>query len=58
MSNEATARILADTQPLRLQRTLLSDRNPFLSMVPALADMARANRIRGGKENPLYGWKR
>ena len=54
LSNEATARILADTQPLRLQRTLLSDRNPFLAMVPACADMARANRIKGGKDNPLY----
>jgi pimeloyl-ACP methyl ester carboxylesterase len=54
MSNESTARILADTQPLRLQRTLLSDRNPLLAMVPALADMARANRIKGGKDNPLY----
>ena len=54
MSSEATARFLADAQPLRLQRTLLSDRNPFLGAVPALADLARANRVRGGKENPLY----
>jgi pimeloyl-ACP methyl ester carboxylesterase len=54
MSNEATARVLAETQPLRMQRTLLSDRNPFLAMVPAFADMARANRIPDGKDNPLY----
>ncbi|MCM2258773.1 MAG: DUF3141 domain-containing protein, partial [Vicinamibacteria bacterium] len=53
-SNEATARVLADTQPLRLQRTLLSDRNPFMATVPGIADMARANRIPNGKENPLY----
>jgi len=58
LSNEATARILAETQPLRLQRTLLSDRNPFLAMVPALADMARANRIKDGKDNPLYRLER
>ncbi len=54
MSNEATARVLTETQPLRLQRTLLSDRNPFLAMVPALADLARDNRIPDGKKNPLY----
>jgi hypothetical protein len=54
LSNEATARVLAEAQPLRMQRTLISDRNPFLAMVPALADMARANRIGGGKDNPLY----
>lgn len=58
MSNEATARVLADTQPLRLQRALLSDRNPFLAMVPALADLARDNRVPDGKSNPLYRLER
>jgi pimeloyl-ACP methyl ester carboxylesterase len=58
MTTEATARALADAQPLRLQRTLISDRNPFLSLVPAFADMARANRIPDGKENPLYRLER
>ena len=54
LSNEATARFLAETQPLRLQRTLVSDRNPFLAMVPAAADLARDNRVPDGKSNPLY----
>ncbi len=58
ISNEATARVLAETQPLRLQRTLFSDRNPLLAMVPALADMARAYRIKDGMENPLYRLER
>jgi hypothetical protein len=58
MTTEASARALADAQPLRLQRTLLSDRNPVLGLVPAFADMARANRIPDGKENPLYRLER
>jgi pimeloyl-ACP methyl ester carboxylesterase len=54
MSNEATARLLADTQPLRMQRYLVSDHNPFLAWIPPLADLTRANRVAGGKDNPFY----
>jgi pimeloyl-ACP methyl ester carboxylesterase len=58
LANEATARVLADTQPLRLQRTLLSDRNPFLAWVPSMAKLAQDYRVPGGKENPLYALER
>jgi pimeloyl-ACP methyl ester carboxylesterase len=58
MANEATARLLAEAQPLRLQRTMVSDRNPFLAWVPSMAKLAQDYRVPGGKENPFYRLER
>jgi len=41
---EWLARMLRELHPLRAQRWMLSDRNPFLAGVPAAASMARAWR--------------
>jgi pimeloyl-ACP methyl ester carboxylesterase len=56
MSNEATARLLVESHPLRVRRYLLSDRNPFLAPVSATADVVRENRMAVSADNPFYVW--
>ena len=44
MSTEATARVLRDTNPARLERWYLSDLNPWMPWVKSMAETVRANR--------------
>lgn len=56
-SSEPLAEWLRQTHPLRLQYTLLSDRNPFMAPVTALADAVRANRAPAAPDNPFLAWQ-
>src|SRR5207245_2343358 len=47
MSNEATARVLRDTNPARLERCFLSDLNPWMLGLMPLAEAADLG-TRGG----------
>jgi len=58
LSNEATARWHVNTQPLRTRRYLLSDRNPLLAPVPALAEAVHAHRVEAAPDNPFLQWER
>ncbi len=58
LSNSATARLHADMQPLRVQRSLLSDRNPLMAPVAAAAETVRVNRIDAASSNPFYLWEK
>src|SRR6266403_900970 len=53
MSSEATARVLRDTNPARLERWFLSDLNPWMLAVKSMAEMVRANRRPVPSDNPL-----
>jgi hypothetical protein len=44
MSNEATARVLRETNPARLERWFFSDMNPWMLWVKSMAETVRANR--------------
>lgn len=54
VTNEATARLREVTHPLRTQRYLVSDCNPMLMPVPAIAERVRAYRHGKSQENPFY----
>lgn len=58
MSNEATARWRVNTHPLRIRRYLMSDRNPMLAPVAAIADTVRANRVEAAADNPFRQWEK
>ncbi len=53
MSNEATARVLRDTNPARLERWFFSDLNPWMLWVKSMADTVRANRRPVSPDNPF-----
>lgn len=50
--NEETARRFFASRPLRLERSLISNRNPLLAPVAALAERARAERRPVAADNP------
>jgi pimeloyl-ACP methyl ester carboxylesterase len=52
-SNEATAEWSRRLHPLRLQSDLLTDANPFMRVVAAMAEAVRADRQPAAKDNPL-----
>lgn len=58
MSNASSARWQADTQPLRAQRYLLSDLNPWLAPAKAAADSVRAERHPIAPDNPFLKWEK
>ena len=58
MTTPATAKYRVDTNPLRMRRYALSDRNPLLSNLPQVADMVRANRRELADNNPYLIWER
>jgi pimeloyl-ACP methyl ester carboxylesterase len=58
MSNEATARWRVNTHPLRVRRYLMSDRNPMLASIPAMAETVRANRVEAPADNPFRQWEK
>lgn len=53
LSNEASARALANENPMRLQRWLASDRNPLMPPVASLAEKVRDNRQAASEDNPF-----
>ena len=52
MSNEASAKLQQTFHPLRAQRWMFSDLNPFLAWVKPVADMVRAQRKTLGPDAP------
>ena len=53
MSNQASADLLAATNPMRVQRASQSDRNPLMQPVAALAEQVRAQRQAAPADNPF-----
>jgi pimeloyl-ACP methyl ester carboxylesterase len=53
MSNEATARVLRDTNPARLERWFFSDLNPWMLWVKSMAETVRTNRRPVSQDNPF-----
>ena len=53
MSNEATARIMRDTNPARMERWLFSDLNPWMLWVKSMAEIVRENRQPVSPDNPF-----
>jgi len=58
MTNDATARWRVNAQPLRARQYLLSDNNPLLAPVAALAETVRGDRRKAGAGNPFVQWER
>ncbi|OWY40567.1 3-hydroxyalkanoate synthetase [Xenophilus sp. AP218F] len=56
-SNEASAQIMRELHPARLERTLMSPRNPALWWLKPLADQVRAQRRPVAASNPLWQWQ-
>ena len=52
-SNEATAEALRMMHPLRLERFLISDVNPMVRPLEAMADLVRQNRRAVSPDNPF-----
>ena len=53
MSNQQSAELLAATNPMRVQRASMSDRNPLMQPVAALAEQVRAQRQAAPADNPF-----
>ncbi len=51
------ADLMRQMHPLRLQYELVSDANPFMVPIAALAEQVRANRQPAGPENPFLMWQ-
>jgi pimeloyl-ACP methyl ester carboxylesterase len=58
MANQMSAEIMANTNPLRLQRWLQSDRNPAVQPVKVLAEQVRKQRQAASPENPFRQMER
>lgn len=58
MATEQTAERRRQMNPMRLRRTLLSDHNPAMAPVPALAEAARAHRRPAAPTNTFLAWER
>jgi len=56
--NEALAKWRVDSQPLRAQRYLMSDQNPWLAPLAGLAETVRRDRRPLAKDNALYRWEK
>jgi tellurite resistance protein len=53
MSNRTTADLMAATNPMRMQRSILSDRNPWVKPVAQLAERVHAERTAAPESNPF-----
>lgn len=58
LSTERTAELRRQMHPMRLRRTLFSDRNPAMTPVAPLAEQVRANRRPAAPSNPFLAWER
>lgn len=54
VANENTARTKVNTHPLRTQRYLLSDLNPFLKPLASLTETVTQHRLQNSRNNPFY----
>ncbi|WP_082151214.1 DUF3141 domain-containing protein [Chromobacterium sp. LK1] len=54
LSNEASAQLLRQLNPARLERTLISPLNPWLSWLKPAAEYVRAHRQPVSADNPLW----
>jgi hypothetical protein len=52
-SSEATARLMRDFNPARVERWAFSDLNPWMLWVKSMAEMVRANRQPVAPDNPF-----
>ncbi|WP_421044589.1 DUF3141 domain-containing protein [Paraburkholderia sp. A1RI-2L] len=52
-STALSAHLLRETHPARVERSLFSDANPALGMLPAMAQAVRANRVPAAPDNPF-----
>ncbi|OHX19175.1 DUF3141 domain-containing protein [Chromobacterium sphagni] len=57
IGNEASARLLRELHPARLERTLISPKNPWLWWLPGLAAQVREQRRPVAESNPLWQWQ-
>ncbi len=58
LSTERTAEMRRQMHPMRLRRTLFSDRNPVMAPVAPLAEQVRADRRPAAPSNPFLAWER
>ncbi|MBY0332648.1 MAG: DUF3141 domain-containing protein [Acetobacteraceae bacterium] len=58
LATERSAELRRQLHPMRLRRSLLSDRNPFMAPVAALAGLARRNRAAAAPDNMFLAWER
>ncbi|MCX8133647.1 MAG: DUF3141 domain-containing protein [Roseococcus sp.] len=58
LATEAGAELGRRLHPLRLRRTLVSDRNPLLAWVAPAAELARRHRAPASADNPFLAWER
>ncbi|WP_345891236.1 DUF3141 domain-containing protein [Burkholderia sp. Ax-1719] len=52
-SNALTAHLLRETHPSRVERSMFSDANPALGVLPAIAEAVRAHRKPAAPDNPF-----
>nr|WP_205710063.1 DUF3141 domain-containing protein [Paraburkholderia silviterrae] len=52
-SNALSAHLLRETHPSRVERSLFSDANPALGVLPAVAEAVRAHRLPAAPDNPF-----
>ena len=57
-TNEWTAEAIRQTHPLRVQRYLFSDLNPWMAAFAHLAPVVKANRQPAEPANPFMEWER
>jgi pimeloyl-ACP methyl ester carboxylesterase len=57
LSTERGAELRRQLHPMRLRRSLLSDHNPFLAPVAAMAGMVRQQRAPAAPDNLFLGWE-
>jgi tellurite resistance protein len=53
LTNDATAKMLRMMHPLRLERFMISDQNPMLRPLPAMAQAVRESRRPAAPDNPF-----
>lgn len=58
LTSSDTSRWRINTQPLRMRRYLMSDKNPLLAAVGPMAEAVRANRHAADPANLLLGWEK
>ncbi|WP_321813719.1 MULTISPECIES: DUF3141 domain-containing protein [unclassified Paraburkholderia] len=52
-SNALSAHLLRESHPSRVERSMFSDANPALGVLPAIAEMVRAHRKPAAPDNPF-----
>jgi pimeloyl-ACP methyl ester carboxylesterase/tellurite resistance protein len=58
VTTEQSAELRRQMNPMRLRRTLVSDKNPMMRPLGAMAEQVRANRAPVSPDNPFIGLER